>query len=547
MIEGDLMSVPLRSVVRVHRALLAARQMPRLCTPVTTSAIRAASTLDDGANKTHDHSLHFKLERYFAAAMVPLIPAAYFVHGPVMDAVLTVALTLHIHWGVQGVIQDYARPFVIGETLAKAARAGVYLITAALLAVMSKKKSKTQKKKFFSNPKNKNKVFKKKEKPAIVAKMDSLLRKRGAFQVLVPSGCDTIPHCSHGPCLLFGEREHGEIKSRFFACAVYRSDPTACAYKAEMDESNSIVKVDGEPHQSSSSKTNGTIESKKKPIGYGCIPKKLKEIPKTSTLVFCHECVDVFETKHKCPSEIVTRTQLRFPTKLLHPLEAQNGEAQFFFSEEALGVLSDAVDRSQADGVLCLGAPRLFETLRQQKNGRHLFLLDYDKRYAHFYPSRQFGQYSMLVDHFYDNKTATRLSAFFAECASVLLVCDPPFGVFIEPLMRSIESLKQRHKDARGTEPATFYGCIAIPMFVGKHILRKDKNYWMSDYRVTYDNHKVFAKPSKTTVRLFTDLKPDVFDLSAVDGYKFCEFCERYVSKDNKHCFMCSTCTSKVS
>ncbi|RCN34243.1 hypothetical protein ANCCAN_19908, partial [Ancylostoma caninum] len=85
---------------------------------------------------------------------------------------------------------------------------------------------------------------------------------------------------------------------------------------------------------------------------------------------------------------------------------------------------------------------------------------------------------------------------------------------------------------------------MAIPMFVGKHILRKDKNYWMSDYRVTYDNHKVFAKPSKTTVRLFTDLKPDVFDLSAVDGYKFCEFCERYVSENNKHCFMCSACTS---
>ncbi|PIO59969.1 CybS protein [Teladorsagia circumcincta] len=101
------MSITLRHVVRAQRALLAARQMPRLCTP---------------------------LERYFAAAMVPLFPAAYFIHGPVMDAVLTVALTLHVHWGVQGVVNDYARPFVIGDTLAKTARACVYLITAALLA-----------------------------------------------------------------------------------------------------------------------------------------------------------------------------------------------------------------------------------------------------------------------------------------------------------------------------------------------------------------------------------------------------------------------------
>ncbi|VDO82547.1 unnamed protein product [Heligmosomoides polygyrus] len=131
------MSIALRHVVRAQRALLAARQMPRLCTPVSTSVVRSVpSTLDDGANKTHDHSLHFKIERYFAAGMVPLLPAAYYIHGPMMDALLTIALTLHIHWGVQGVVQDYARPFVIGETLAKAARAGVYLITASLLAGM---------------------------------------------------------------------------------------------------------------------------------------------------------------------------------------------------------------------------------------------------------------------------------------------------------------------------------------------------------------------------------------------------------------------------
>lgn len=44
------------------------------------------------------HALHFKVERYFAAAMVPLIPAAYFVHGPIVDMILAGALTLHIHW-----------------------------------------------------------------------------------------------------------------------------------------------------------------------------------------------------------------------------------------------------------------------------------------------------------------------------------------------------------------------------------------------------------------------------------------------------------------
>ncbi|KAK6016074.1 hypothetical protein OSTOST_18449 [Ostertagia ostertagi] len=151
-----------------------------------------------------------------------------------------------------------------------------------------------------------------------------------------------------------------------------------------------------------------------------------------------------------------------------------------------------------------------------------------------FFPATQYAQYSMLVDHFYDGKASGKIRDFFAKCSKILLICDPPFGVFLEPLMHTIESLQQRYKEARGEKSAEFYGCIVIPMFVGKYILRSYKDYWMSDYRA-----------SKTTVRCFTNLKPDVFDLSKVNGYKFCEFCERYVSNANKHCFMCSACTSK--
>lgn len=135
---SSLGAFTLRSAARVNSALLVSRVSPRICVP-----LRAATTLNDGASKTHDHSAHFKVdvpslfsknrlfltsrvytiqisllyttciwncclfkthvfqfERYFAAGMMPLIPAAYFVHGPVMDAALTIALTLHIHWYV---------------------------------------------------------------------------------------------------------------------------------------------------------------------------------------------------------------------------------------------------------------------------------------------------------------------------------------------------------------------------------------------------------------------------------------------------------------
>uniref|UniRef100_A0A915A514 Succinate dehydrogenase [ubiquinone] cytochrome b small subunit n=1 Tax=Parascaris univalens TaxID=6257 RepID=A0A915A514_PARUN len=80
-----------------------------------------------------DHSLHFKIERYWAAGMIPLFPSAYFIHTPAMDAVLTVAIVLHVHWGIAGIVSDYARPFVMGDYFAKLARASVYIITVLLL------------------------------------------------------------------------------------------------------------------------------------------------------------------------------------------------------------------------------------------------------------------------------------------------------------------------------------------------------------------------------------------------------------------------------
>ena len=82
----------------------------------------------------HDHSSAFKLERYWLGAMLPLFPAAYFVHNPVMDYALAVMIGMHVHWGLSGVIADYARPFVIGDVLSKAAKAFGYLFTAVFLS-----------------------------------------------------------------------------------------------------------------------------------------------------------------------------------------------------------------------------------------------------------------------------------------------------------------------------------------------------------------------------------------------------------------------------
>uniref|UniRef100_A0A6V7WW51 Succinate dehydrogenase [ubiquinone] cytochrome b small subunit n=1 Tax=Meloidogyne enterolobii TaxID=390850 RepID=A0A6V7WW51_MELEN len=79
------------------------------------------------------HALQFKIERYLAAGMFPLLPAAYFIHGTTMDLVLSAAIVMHSHWGLMAVVQDYARPIVVGERLAKISPALVYITSTILL------------------------------------------------------------------------------------------------------------------------------------------------------------------------------------------------------------------------------------------------------------------------------------------------------------------------------------------------------------------------------------------------------------------------------
>uniref|UniRef100_A0A915Q7E4 Succinate dehydrogenase [ubiquinone] cytochrome b small subunit n=1 Tax=Setaria digitata TaxID=48799 RepID=A0A915Q7E4_9BILA len=126
--------------------------------------------------ETHDHSTMFKIEKYFSIAMLPLLPTSYFIHGFAMDTALAVAITLHVHWGLHGVLsiqpalcsrqhidpdlkekkacsskkraanvltelciklhwKDYGRPYVLGPALAKFVQGPfAYILSICLLA-----------------------------------------------------------------------------------------------------------------------------------------------------------------------------------------------------------------------------------------------------------------------------------------------------------------------------------------------------------------------------------------------------------------------------
>ncbi|KAL1239217.1 putative succinate dehydrogenase [ubiquinone] cytochrome b small subunit [Trichinella pseudospiralis] len=88
---------------------------PRASSTTLALATRASST--EVREVPPNHATMFKLERVLAVAMLPLFPAALFIHNGIMDNLLAVAVGLHIHFGLHVVVEDYARPFVIGETL----------------------------------------------------------------------------------------------------------------------------------------------------------------------------------------------------------------------------------------------------------------------------------------------------------------------------------------------------------------------------------------------------------------------------------------------
>lgn len=84
--------------------------------------------------KRPGHSKFFLIERIWAVGLIPLFPAAFFIQGPTMDFLLATAIALHAHWGIEIVVEDYARPLIVGEKLPGIAVKLVYVLSALMYA-----------------------------------------------------------------------------------------------------------------------------------------------------------------------------------------------------------------------------------------------------------------------------------------------------------------------------------------------------------------------------------------------------------------------------
>uniref|UniRef100_A0A0K0EHE2 CTCHY-type domain-containing protein n=1 Tax=Strongyloides stercoralis TaxID=6248 RepID=A0A0K0EHE2_STRER len=337
---------------------------------------------------------------------------------------------------------------------------------------------------------------------------------------------DKVPHCPHGPCLLFEKpfsRESSNIDVSY-SCAVYRSDK--CDYNLDIIDWNKIKDEYIPP------------ERKCDPFEYGQAAKSYKELSEQGKeIFFCETCWKCFN-KHACPMiGPINYDLLNNPLEfLVNAIQENEGEAQYWFKDETHEIIYNGIKKGDFDGLLCIGTPTVFQKLRTRMR---CFLLDVDERFKYFFEADEFAQFSMLVNYFYDPKGKEQLENFFKETRRLLILCDPPFAVFISTLQKSIDKLKLLFKEKSEYDDKEVYQMFVLPIFVGKHL----RDVQMLDYKVTYSNHRVFSNPDRTIVRLFTDVEQTNFELPE-PYYRFCSECSRYVVSTNEHCDVCEKCPS---
>eukprot|EP00042_Codosiga_hollandica_P027076 m.132138 g.132138 ORF g.132138 m.132138 type:complete len:481 (-) comp52374_c0_seq10:19-1461(-) len=361
---------------------------------------------------------------------------------------------------------------------------------------------------------------------------------------------DHIPACPHGPMLLFERYSASAEPHKYFACSASR-DRKACDFFVHA-------------HQSAKHSQKETLlldsarqAQQQKRIAGEAARLRLQAVPVESTAAFqyCRSCqlclLSAAETKlHKGHSlRSCSSSELARPTYLLDPLDANKSNAQYFIGATSMDVIVSVLRQSGLRNVVCLGMPRLHELLQSPMAERHpttpngpntfrSFLLDLDDRFHQFYGSDQFAHFNMMNGHFFDEDAKAGATSFLQNAD--VIVCDPPFGVLLQPLAHTIKTFSElTSKQMRVI--------FIFPYYLEDKVTEALPVLRMTDFAIDYDNHSTFKKGGNTKgspVRAYTNIPSRLFKLPKPD-YRFCTPCDRFVSVRNRHCSDCNACTSK--
>lgn len=364
--------------------------------------------------------------------------------------------------------------------------------------------------------------------------------------VLNSNNIQKNPHCCHGPTILFTKHSGNSQKiSQFYACSAYRDSKLCSSF-----QNNKFIK------------TNNTHDEPLiSALSFQTRRNFVSNIEKLNPdeRAYCYDCNELFYKSNSFPHNnhnVITPISNDFlnnPTKLLNPLDVNKKEAQFFFTYETLNFLESMLSDLQISNILCVGAPRLHEYLKHSKLTKfQTHLMDIDKRFIEFYNDYEFSWYNMFNHFFFEGSTAKKNYMEFLkikEKDKLCLVVDPPFGCRTELLALSIQKIKQEFQAINKSKAilAVFW---IFPYYMETYITNVLPEFNMIDYKVNYTNHNTFHNNEKgrslgSPIRIFTNLSLDVIKLPASEGYKFCTPCNKWVAKENEHCYSCRLCPSK--
>ncbi|CAG2112848.1 unnamed protein product, partial [Medioppia subpectinata] len=254
----------------------------------------------------------------------------------------------------------------------------------------------------------------------------------------------------------------------------------------------------------------------------------------------------------------ISGRQLRRPTKLMNSLTDNRFCAQYLFSKQTIRVLmNEILVKNQFSRVVCIGCPSLHEYIDCHKNALNMksLLLDIDCRYKQFYSPKKYLKYNLFNNYFFggvkDEKTFRRFIANSVKEPIVVLI-DPPFGGLIDPMAKTIDKISEiwRKYHQISDESIKIPVLLFFPYFNEHRIKTTIPVLSMSDFMVDYENHRKFKATDSgrkfgSPVRIFTNIKLSSIVLPETDGYYYCDYCEKYISENNKHCFECNDCTAR--
>lgn len=179
-----------------------------------------------------------------------------------------------------------------------------------------------------------------------------------------------------------------------------------------------------------------------------------------------------------------------------------------------------------------------------------------------FFGPLNFCWYNLFNNHFFHNDSNSIFKDFLTQNGgkNTYIICDPPFGGRVEPISQTLKGITDLHKKLNKIEAEedNLKTVFIFPYFMEPTLRDKSnpagipgglKELKMSDYKVDYENHPLFARSQDrkigSPVRIFTDIDLSLLKLPESEGYKYCKRCKKWTSQENKHCKKCKDCTSK--